>query len=143
VAGGRGQGGARGQSMVELAIALPVFLFVLIGAFQLLLTSYAQQVAVGAAQGGARLAASGDAAPEAAAATATARADELLRVGLGQLPESTSVDATWAGDVVVVDVSVSLAPLVPLTDRIGLTRIRARSRASRELFRPGGGATAP
>ena len=38
--------------MVEMAVALPLFLFVLVGMFQLLLTTYAQQVALGAAQGG-------------------------------------------------------------------------------------------
>ena len=52
---------ARAQSMVGLAVALPLFLFALIGAFQLLLDTYAQQVALGAAQDAARLAASRDA----------------------------------------------------------------------------------
>lgn len=126
--------------MVEMALALPLFLFVLIGTFQLLLTAYAQQVALGAAQGGARLAAGRDTAPGVAATAATERANDLLHVGLGQLPEDTSVEVTTAADAVVVDVSVSLAPLVPLTDRLGLTNIRAQSRASREFFRPGGGA---
>ena len=126
--------------MVEMAVALPLFLFVLIGTFQLLLTTYAQQVALGAAQGAARLAAGRDAAPELAGAAATERANELLRVGLGQLPEDTNVEVTSATDAVVVDVSVSLAPLVPLTDKLGLTTIQAQSRASREFFRPGGGA---
>ena len=67
--------------MVEMALALPLFLFVLIGTFQLLLTTYAQQVALGAAQGAARLAAGRDAAPELAAAAATERANEYRTFG--------------------------------------------------------------
>ena len=126
--------------MVEMAIALPLFLFVLLGTFQLLLTAYAQQVALGAAQGGARLAASRDATPDAAAATATERANELLGVGLGRLPVNTQVDVSSAGDLVNVAVSVTLAPLVPLTEQLGLTTVVADARASREFFRPGGGA---
>src|ERR1700682_6493145 len=77
---------ARAQSMVGLAVALPLFLFALIGAFQLLLDTYAQHVALGAAQDAARLAASRDATFDDAAAVARARARDLLGVGLGRLP---------------------------------------------------------
>jgi hypothetical protein len=133
---------ARAQSMVGLAVALPLFLFALIGAFQLLLDTYAQQVALGAAQDAARLAASRDATPDDAAAVAGARARDLLGVGLGRLPDSTDVKVESAGDTVTVTVTVTLNPLVPLVDQLGLGTIEAHSRASREFFRPGGGASA-
>jgi len=73
----RGSGRARAQSIVGLAVALPFFLFVLIGAFQLLLSAYVQQVALGAAQDAARLAASRDATAEDAAVVAGTRARDL------------------------------------------------------------------
>jgi hypothetical protein len=125
--------------MAELAVALPVFLFVLLGTFQLLLTSYAQQVVLGAAQGGARLAAGRDVAPEVAEAVAMDRARDLLNVGLGRLPASSDVEAVSGFESVAVVVRVEVTPLVPLTNLLGLTTIRAESRASREVFRPGGG----
>ena len=133
---------ARAQSIVGLAVVLPFFLFVLIGAFQLLLDAYAQQVALGAAQDAARLAASRDATAEDAAAVAGARARDLLSVGLGKLPDSTQVKVESAGDIVTVTVTVTLNPLVPLVDQLGLGTIEAHSRASREFFRPGGGTSA-
>jgi hypothetical protein len=135
----RGFGRARAQSMVGLAVALPFFLFALIGAFQLLLNAYVQQVALGAAQDAARLAASRDSAFEDAAAVAGARASDLLSVGLGKLPDSTQVNVDSAGDAVTVTVTVKVNPLVPLVDQLGLGTIEAHSRASREFFRPGGG----
>src|ERR1700730_2602352 len=104
---------ARAQSMVGLAVALPLFLFALIGAFQLLLNAYVQQVALGAAQDAARLAASRDSAFEDAAAVAGARASDLLSVGLGKLPDSTQVNVDSAGDAVTVTVTVKVNPLVP------------------------------
>jgi len=125
--------------MVEMAIALPLFLFVLIGTFQFLLGSYAQQVALGAAQSGARLAASRDATADEAAAVAGVRARDLLAVGLGRLPDSSRVDVQSDVETVSVTVTVTLSPLAPLVDRLGLTTIQAHSRASREFFRPGGG----
>ena len=133
---------ARAQSIVGLAVVLPLFLFVLIGAFQLLLDAYAQQVALGAAQDAARLAASRDATAEDAAAVAGARARDLLSVGLGKLPDSTQVKVESAGDIVTVTVTVTLNSLVPLVDQLGLGTIEAHSRASREFFRPGGGTSA-
>src|SRR5216684_2525869 len=134
----RGSGRARAQSIVGLAVALPFFLFVLIGAFQLLLSAYVQQVALGAAQDAARLAASRDATAEDAAVVAGTRARDLLNVGLGKLPDSTQVNVDSAG----VTVTVKVNPLVPLVDQLGLGTIEAHSRASREFFRPGGGTSA-
>jgi len=128
--------------MVGFAVALPLFLFALVGAFQLLLGAYVQQVALGAAQDAARLAASRDATVEDAAAVADTRARDLLRVGLGRLPDSTQVNVESAGDTVTVTVTVTVNPLVPLVDQLGLGTIEAHSRASREFFRPGGGTSA-
>jgi len=128
--------------MVGFAVALPLFLFVLVGGFQLLLGAYVQEVALGAAQDAARLAASRDATVEDAAAVAGTRARDLLRVGLGRLPDSTQVNVESAGDTVTVTVTVTVNPLVPLVDQLGLGTIEAHSRASREFFRPGGGTRA-
>jgi TadE-like protein len=135
-------GRARAQTLVGLALALPLFLFVLIGTFQLLLGAYTQQVALGAAQGAARLVASRDAGANGAAAVAEARARDLLGVGLGQLADSTDVHVESAGDSVTVTIRVTLSPLVPLTGQLGFGTIEARSRANREFFRLGGGSGA-
>ena len=134
------RGRAGGQALVQLALALPLFLFVLLGAFQVLLGAYAQQVALGAAQAGARRAAARDATPSQTVELATERAADLLRVGLGRLPANEQVAVRSEGQTVIVDVTVTLAPLLPLLDRLGVTTIRTRARATRELFRPGGGA---
>ena len=125
-----------GSVLVQLALVLPVFLFVLVGTFQFLLTLHAQQVALGAAQNGARLAAARGAPPE----VGRQRAEELLRAGLGAFGRRAVVSANEQDGVVQVDVSLQLEPLTPLSDRLGLTTVRARGRATRAVFRSGGGA---
>lgn len=130
---------AGGQALVELALVLPLFLFVLLGTFQLLLGAYAQQVALGAAEAGARRAAGRGATPDQTVTLASERASDLLRVGLGRLPTDEQVAVRTEDQTVIVDVTVTLAPLAPLLDRLGITIIQAHARANRELFRPGGG----
>jgi Flp pilus assembly protein TadG len=125
-----------GSALVQLALALPVFLFVLVGTFQFLLTLHAQQVALGAAENGARLAA----VRGAPADIGRQRTEELMRAGLGKLGSKAQVTAGDQDDVVLVDVTLQLEPLAPLTDRFGLTTVHAQGRANRAMFRPGGGA---
>jgi hypothetical protein len=120
---------------VQLALALPIFLFVVVGTFQFLLTQHVQEVALGAAENGAARAASRGA----PAAVGQQRARELLVAGLGGLGQQATVTSGEANGVVTVDVTLELAPLTPLTDRLGLTTVHARGRATREVFRPGGG----
>jgi Flp pilus assembly protein TadG len=122
---------------VQLALALPLFLFVLVGCFQFLLTLHVQAVALGAAENGAALAASRGA----PAAVGKQRAQELMTAGLGTLGTKAQVQADEDNGAVIVDVRVQLQPLTPLTDRLGLTTVHARGRATREAFRPGGGST--
>ena len=122
---------------MQLALALPLFLFVLVGCFQFLLTLHVQAVALGAAENGAALAASRGA----PAAVGQQRAQELMTAGLGALGSKAKIQAGEDDGAVIVDVSVQLQPLTPLTDRLGLTKVHARGRATREVFRPGGGST--
>lgn len=126
---------AQGQSLVQLALALPVFLFVVTGMFQFLLTLHVQSVSLGAAENGAALAASRGV----PAVVGQQRATELMLAGLGGLGRRAQVTAGESGGVVTVDVTLQLAALVPLTDRLGMTTVHARGRATREVFRPGGG----
>ena len=129
---GRRQGGS---ALIQLAMVLPVFLFVLVGTFQFLLTLHAQQLALGAAENGARLAAQRGVPAE----VGRRRAEELMRAGLGALGQKAQVAAKEQDDVVLVDVTLQLDPLTPMTDRLGLTTVRAQGRANRDIFRPGGG----
>ena len=128
---------APGQALVQLAVALPLFLFVLVGCFQFLLTLHVQAVALGAAENGAALAA----ARGAPAAVGQERARELMTAGLGTLGSQAQVLADEDNGAVIVDVTLQLQPLTPLTDRLGLTTVHAPGRATREVFRPGGGAS--
>src|SRR4030042_1636464 len=72
--------GEQGQTMVELALVLPVLLAILIGVVQFALVYHAKDVATTAAQEGARLAAAEGRTPTEGAA----RAREVLDSGLGR-----------------------------------------------------------
>src|SRR4051812_6776073 len=120
----------RGSALVQLALVLPVLLFVLVGTFQFLLTLHAQQVALGAAQNCARLAAARGAPPS----VGQQGAEELLRAGLGALGRNAVVRADEQDGVVQVDVMLRLDPLTPLTERLGLTTVHAHGRATRAAF---------
>jgi hypothetical protein len=103
-----------------------LFLFVLVGCFQFVLTLHVQAVALGAAENGA-----------APAAVGQRRARELMTAGLGS---KAQIQAGEDKGTVTVDVTVQLQPLTPLSDWLGLTTVHARGRATREVFRLGGGA---
>jgi Flp pilus assembly protein TadG len=124
----------RAQALVESALVLPLFLFLLLGIFQFLLTLHTWNVALGAAEGGARLAAARNAPLE----VGVRRAQDLLRAGLGGLASNAEITPSEANGTVEIDVSLSVQPLVPLTDALGLTSVTVRGRATREAFRPGG-----
>src|SRR5690606_10468168 len=88
----------RAQTMVELAIVMPVLLIVLIGVVQFALVYHAKSVATTAAQEGARFAA----AEGRTAAEGAERAREVLRSGLGKMGAEFTVTAQDGGETVRV-----------------------------------------
>jgi Flp pilus assembly protein TadG len=132
LAGRREDERARGQSLVELALALPALLLVLVAVVQLALVVHAQNVMTAAAQEGARYgAAEGRTATEGAT-----RAQEVLASGVGGEDGTFTVSARGTGDLVVVQVQGRYRLLVPwLTGRT--LPLEATAEMRREGFRAG------
>ena len=130
--GSRDGEGARGQSLVELALVLPALLLVLVAVVQLALVIHAQNVITAAAQEGARYgAAEGRTATEGAM-----RAQEVLASGIGGEDGTFTATARGTGDVVVVQVQGRYRLLVPwLTGRT--LPLAATAEMRREGFRAG------
>ena len=125
-------GDESGQSTVEVALAMPVLLAVLIGAVQLALVHHAQDVTATAVREGARLAAEdGRTADDGAT-----RTREVLRSGLGSLGERFTVDASDDGDTVTARAEGEYRLIIPwVTGRsIG---IEAEAATRKEGFRSG------
>ncbi|MCC6630097.1 MAG: pilus assembly protein [Chloroflexi bacterium] len=117
-----------GQKMVEFALTVVIVLALLLGTAQVLLVAYAQGVVLAAAQDGARQAAelprTADPlqAPAARQAAGAARADAVLRSGLGRLVGATITVDVSAAETVTVIVAGRLPALIgggdlPLTGR--------------------------
>lgn len=123
---------AHGQSLVELALALPALLLVLLAVVQFALVVHARNVVTAAAQEGARYgAAEGRTATEGAT-----RAQEVLASGIGGDDGTFTVTARGTGDVVVVQVQGRYRLLVPwLTGRT--LPLKATAEMRREGFRAG------
>src|SRR6266511_3479906 len=90
-----------GQTMVELALVLPVLLIILIAIVQFALVYHARDVATTAAQEGARLAAAEGRTPE----EGVARTQDVLESGLGSTGAGFTVTAQDTGEMVVVEAS--------------------------------------
>ena len=122
---------ASAQALVESALVLPVVLLLSLGLVQVVLYVHAHDVLVAAVQDGARLAAEQGRAPE----EGTTRTRDLVVAGLGHSVEPLVVRASIDNQLVTIDASGALRPILPLVSDLSL---RAVGRASRERFRPGG-----
>jgi hypothetical protein len=123
-----------GSVALETAMVAPVLMLVVLGLLQFGLWYHARQVALGAAQEGARVLAAEGGSSEAA----EERALSVLRSGIGGLAEGASADSTRGPEVVSVSVEGTLRGLLPIP---GLSEFRLDSTTTsyREGFRPAGG----
>ena len=119
-----------GAAMVETAIAFPLLLIVALGLVRFALYDHAQNVVVGAAQDGARVAAAEDRDLDAGLAHAQA----LLRAGLGQSTRAVTVHGFDGGEVVVVETQGRLRLIIPWVGDASLP-LHARAVMSKERFR--------
>ncbi len=121
-----------GQGAVELALAMPFLLLVLVGAVQLALVHHARHVAQAAAQEGARLAA----AEGRSLAEGAERARELLEAGLGSHADGFSVTARERAGAVHATASGRYPLLIPWVRRLAV-EVEASSQVRSEGFRGG------
>ncbi len=121
-----------GQSAVELALAMPLLLCVLVGSVQFALVHHARQVAATAAQEGARLAAGeGHSLAEGAERTRA-----LLEAGLGSHASGFSVTAEERSGAVVATASGSYPLFIPWVSDLSVP-VEAGAEVRREGFRGG------
>ncbi|MDP9235454.1 MAG: pilus assembly protein [Actinomycetota bacterium] len=123
--------GEQGEVFVETAIVGVVVMALSLGLLQFGLWYHAQHVVLGAAQDGARAAALDGARPS----DGSARAEELVRAGLGSLASRAAVSATLSPRLATVRVATTLSAIVPFLPDI---TVRAQGRAFTERFIPHG-----
>ncbi len=121
-----------GQSTVELALAMPLVLCVLVGAVQFALVHHAQHVAATAAAEGARLAAG----EHHTLVEGAVRAHELLEAGLGRQAAGFRVSATRRAGSVAFTAGGSYPLFIPWVREIGIP-VEATAEVRREGFRSG------
>jgi Flp pilus assembly protein TadG len=118
--------------MVELAIALPVLLTILLGVVQFALVYHARDVATTASQEGARLAAAEGRTP----AEGAARARDVLTSGLGRTGSRFTVTARDTGGSVVVQAEGDYPLIIPWVTGRSIP-IEAEAEVRKEEFRSG------
>ena len=118
--------------MVETAVAFPLLIIVAVGLVQFALFTHAQNVVVGAAQDGARVAAAEDRNIE----DGLARAHDLLQAGLGASAEGVSVRGVDGGDVVMVEAQGRLRLIIPWVGDASLP-LHAQAVMNKEAFHVG------
>jgi Flp pilus assembly protein TadG len=118
--------------MVELALALPVLLIILVAAVQFALVYHAKDVATTAAQEGARLAAAEGRTP----AEGAGRAQDVLESGLGRTGSEFNVIAEDTGDTVVVQTEGDYPLFIPWVTGRSIP-IEATAEVHKEGFRSG------
>ena len=118
--------------MVEMAIALPVLLAVLLGVVQFALVYHARDVATTASQEGARLAAADGRTP----AEGAARARDVLQSGLGRTGSEFTVAAQDTGESVVVQTEGDYPLIIPFVIGHSIP-IEAKAEVRKEEFRSG------
>ncbi len=121
-----------GQGSVELALALPLLLVVLIGAVQFALVHHARNVANTATAEGARLAAGeGNSLLEGAV-----RTRDVLRTGLGPTGAAFAVTVEDRGESVASRARGEYRLFIPWVSSLALP-IESRSEVRKEGFRSG------
>ncbi len=118
--------------MVELALALPVLLVILIAVVEFALVYHARDVATTAAQEGARLAAAEGRTPE----EGVARTQDVLESGLGGTGAGFTVTAQDTGETVVVEASGDYQLFIPWVTGRSIP-VEATAEVRREGFRSG------
>ena len=121
-----------GGSTVELAIALPLLLLVLLGAVQFGLVVHARSVTQTAAVEGARAAAAEGRSLEEGAA----RTRDVLESGLGATGQAFTVEAAEQGEAVVVEAHGSYPLFIPWVTDLSVP-LEATAEVWREDFRAG------
>jgi Flp pilus assembly protein TadG len=121
-----------GQATVEVVLALPTLVLVMLVVLQSGLYVHALQVARGAAQEGARAAA----ADGASLADGESRARALLRAGLGRSGQALNVSSSADAQSVHVTVSGSMGLLTAGPIHALALPLDATARATRETFMP-------
>ena len=125
-------GDESGQGTLELALALPALLVVLVGAVQFALVQHARNVCDTAAAEGARLAAAeGHTLLEGAA-----RAQDVLASGLGRSGAALSVRAEYRGGAVALEASGRYRLFIPWVSDLSVP-LESRSEVRREGLRGG------
>lgn len=122
----------RGQALVEVALAFPLLLTVALGLVQFALYEHAENVVIGAAQDGARVAASEDG----TLADGVARSETILQAGLGNDARNVSVQGTESTNTVIITAHGRLQILIPWVTRTSLP-LSARATMSKEAFHAG------
>lgn len=121
----------KGEVFVETALVGVVVMALALGLLQFGLWYHAQHVILGAAQDGAHAAALDGA----DLLDGEARAQELVRAGLGSLSDGAQISATATERVATLRVETRISPIVPFLPDISL---RAEGRAFVERFVPYG-----
>ncbi len=116
--------------MVEVAVAFPLLLITALALLQFALFYHAENVVMGAAQDGARLAAEEDRSLD----EGLAHTQALLRAGLGPSASDVSVTGADTGDMVAVEAQGRLRMIVPWIGDASLP-LHARATFSKEGFR--------
>jgi len=124
----------RGDATLELAIAAPVLLLLVVGLLQFGLWYHAHQVALASAQEGARVAA----AEGGRLSTGEARTRTLLNAGLGSLGQGLAVGGTEGRGTVSVEVRGGIRMLFPWPGG-GVLPVHATAVAYKERFVPAEG----
>jgi Flp pilus assembly protein TadG len=125
----------RGQATVEVVLALPTLVLVVLMVLQSALYVHALQVVRVAAQEGARAAA----ADGASLADGQARARALLQAGLGQSGRALAVSLSEDAVTVQLTISGSMGLLTEGPVRALGLPLQATGRATREVFAPSRG----
>jgi predicted alpha/beta hydrolase family esterase len=128
------QGRSAAQALIEAALVMPVVVGLSLGVLQVVLYAHAHDVLVGAVQEGARLSAEDGRDLE----TGYARADTLVRAGLGSSVDPVHLVGSADDEMVAFRVDAALRPILPLP-LIQALPIHAEGRVARERFRPMGG----
>ncbi len=124
--------GLRGGALIETALAFPVLLIVALGLVQFAIFVHAQLVVAGAAQDGARVAASEDR----GLAEGITRTQVLLQAGIGEHANGVEVRGSADDDAVAVEVEGRIRTIIPWVVETSLP-LHARSVVSKERFRAG------